>query len=82
MARVNPRGQQPKRRDYRKIDIVADGHELRRLTLVQARQLIFVPRIDLLDLRVLVNDLGLVIAQLIDLMRDFVVVLLLNEYPN
>ena len=82
MTSLHSRRQQAKRRDDRKIDIVLHGRELRLGLLIQSRNCILVAGIDLLDLRVFVNDLRLVVAHLVDLVRDFVEVFASNDDAN
>ena len=82
MPRMQLRGEQTKRRDYGKIDIVFDSYKLRRRILIQAAECLLVSRIDFFNLRVLVNDLRLVIAHLVDLVRDLVEVRLPNDHTK
>ena len=79
MASIHSCRQQTKRRDDRKIDIVLHRHELGLGFLIQSRDRGGVPRIDLLNLRVLINNLRFVIPHLVDLVRNFVVIRLRNH---
>src|SRR5438270_9663175 len=82
MPRRKLRRQQSKGDDDRQIDVVPHGGQLCFCPFVYCRQRILIARIDLLNMRVLVNDLRSVIAEPIELMRDLVEVLPPNNYSN
>src|SRR6266581_9678601 len=65
-------GEQTKRRDHRKIDIILNGHESRFRTCVQPDNRDLTSRINFFNLRILVHNLRLVIAHLVDLVRDLI----------
>src|SRR4029453_14856113 len=70
MPRMQSRRQQTKRSNHWKIDTVFYRHQLRRRTLIYFRNHGFVARVELFNLRLLVNDLRFVIAHLVDLVSD------------
>ena len=76
------RCQQSKRRNQWKIDIIHHGDELRRRILIQFRDRCVIARVDFDHLPIFVNDLGLVIAHLVDLVRDFIEIFLSNDNAN
>ena len=82
MARRQPRRQQTERGDDRKIDIVLHRHPLRNRIFIQLRDSSFIARIDFFDLHVFIDDLRLVIAQFIDLVRDLIEIRLPNDDAN
>src|ERR1700720_945137 len=82
MPRLQSGGQQTESRDQRKADIVLHRHELGLGFLIQSRNRILIGRVDLLDLRVFVNDLRLVIAHLVDLVRDLIKIFSPNDDAN
>ena len=79
---MQSRRQQTKRGDHWQIDIVSYRHQLRRRVLIQLRDRGFVARIEFHDLRFLVNDLRLVIAHPVDLVRDLLEICLPNDDAN
>src|SRR6266446_839721 len=82
MPRLQSYRQQTERRDDGKIDIVLHRHEPRFRASIQFRNRVGIAGIDLLDLRILVHDLRLVIAHLVDLVRDLVEIFLPNNDAN
>ena len=82
MARVQLRCQQTECCDHREIDFVRDGDKLRTLLRVEFRNRLIIPGIDRDDVRVLVNNLGFVIAHSVDLVRDLVEVRLPHHDAN
>ena len=79
MPRLELCREQTKRRDHGQIDIISHGDQLRRSLRVQLRDGRIVARIDFRNAGLLVNDLGLVVAHLVDLVRDLVEVRLPNN---
>src|SRR5215217_1476567 len=82
MPGLQLRCKQPKRRDHRKIDVVTYGNKLRALLRIDPSNCPFIARIELHDVRTFIDDLWLVIAHFIDLVRDFVEVRLLHDHAN
>src|SRR5437764_10061730 len=79
MAYLQSHCEQPECMDDRKLSLVRDGDELRFLRSIYSRDRRFIARVELHHAGVLVNDLWLVIAHPVDLVRDFVVLLPANE---
>ncbi len=65
-------GEQTERRDQQKIDIILNGHKPRFRTCVQPGNCDVISRINFFNLRILVHNLRLVIAHLVDLVRDLI----------
>src|SRR4029077_14425228 len=82
MPRLQAFRQQSKRRNRCKIDIVSYGDKLRAALRIQFGNRGLITRIDFLDAHVLVDNLWLVIAHLVNLVRDLVEVRLPDDYPN
>ena len=82
MARLQLRCQQTERCDYREIDFVRHGDELRTLLRVEFRNHLIIPGIDRDDVCILVNNFWFVIAHSVDLVRDLVEVRLPHDNPN
>ena len=72
VPRFQLRGQQAKRRNHWKIDIVLDRHELWRRIFIQSCNRVVIAGIDFFNLRVFLNNLRFVVAHLVDLMRDLI----------
>ena len=79
MPRLQLRRQQAKRRDHRQIDPILDRDKLRLCRIVHVRNGFVIARIKLDDVGVFKNDLRLVIAHLVDLVRDFFMLLFAND---
>ena len=79
MPRLQLRCQQTECCDHREIDFVGHGDKLRILLRVEFRNRLIFPRIDRDNVRILINNLGFVIAHPVDLVRDFVEVRLPHD---
>src|SRR6266571_6967004 len=82
MPRLQSCRQQTERRDHGKIDIVLHRNELRFRASIQFCNRVGIAGIDLVDLRIFVNDLWLVVAHLVNLVRDLVEIFLSNDDAN
>ena len=72
MARIEPGGEEAKGGDHREIQAIADGDELRPDAGVDLGEGREVAGVDLGDVRGFVDDLRLVVAHRLHLVRDFV----------
>src|SRR5262245_63335165 len=82
MPRVQARCQQSKRWNDRKVNIVSYADESRSSFTIKSRNGAFIARIHFPDARVFIDDLRLVIAHPVDLVRNFVEVRSSNDHPN
>ena len=73
MPRFESAGQHPEGRDHRKIDAISHGDERSRGSAFTAVDFRVVRRIDFPDAGLLIDDLGLIIAEAVDLVGKFVV---------
>src|SRR5437762_14067753 len=70
MPRLQFRGEQSERGNYRKLGVVIYCDKLRSTFRIYLRNCCIVPWIDLDDLGVFINNLRLVIAHFVNLVRD------------
>ena len=82
MPRLQLRRQQTERRDHRQIDPILDCNKFRPRGIVHARDGFVVSRINLNHTGVFKNNLRLVIAHPLDLVRDFFMLLFANDNPH
>jgi len=79
MPRLQLGRQQAKRRDHRQIDPIHYRDKFRLCRIVHARNGFVIARIKLNDVGVFKNDLWLVIAHLVNLVRDLFMLLTAND---